>query len=53
MEKLKEKFLKELKPETKIISYAFEIKNWTPYVIIKRNRKLPIYFYKKSGVEKS
>ena len=50
MGKLKEKFLKELKPETKIISYAFEIKNWTPYMIIKENKKLPIYFYKKSGV---
>ncbi len=45
MEKLKEKFIKELKPGTKVISYAFEIKNWSPYVVIKENKKLPIYFY--------
>lgn len=53
MEKLKDKFLNELKSETKIISYAFEIKDWMPYAIIRKNGKLPIYFYKKSVVEKS
>ena len=46
MEKLKNKFLKELKSEARIISYAFEIRDWTPYMIIKEKRKLPIYFYK-------
>jgi len=46
MEKLEDKFLKELKSEARIISYAFEIRDWTPYMIIKEKRKLPIYFYK-------
>lgn len=45
MEKLKDKFIKELKSGTKIISYAFEIKDWKPYAVIKKYKKLPIYFY--------
>lgn len=36
---LKEKFDKELKPGTKIISYAFEIKNWHKPEIIYTNGK--------------
>lgn len=47
MERLKEKFEKELSPETKIISYAFEIDGWKPYAIIKDNKKPSVYFYKK------
>lgn len=47
IERLKKKLEKELKPGTRVISYAFEIKNWTPYAIIQGNRKLPVYFYKK------
>lgn len=46
MEKLRQKFEKELKSGTRIISYAFEIKDWTPYTMIKGNQKLPVYFYK-------
>ncbi len=45
MEKLKKKFIRELKPKTKIISYAFEIKGWTPQTIIKQNKKLFTYLY--------
>jgi len=36
---LKEKFDKELKPGTKIISYGFEIKNWRPAKIIYTNKE--------------
>ena len=36
---LKEKFDKELKPGTKIISYAFQIKNWREAEIIYTNDK--------------
>ena len=46
MEKVKKKFLIELKPGTKIISYAFEIKSWKSYETIKKQGKLPVYFYK-------
>ncbi len=46
MEKLKDKFIKELKPETKIISFAFQIKGWVPYAVIQGGRKPPVYFYK-------
>ncbi|MEK7635724.1 MAG: methyltransferase domain-containing protein [Patescibacteria group bacterium] len=46
MEKLKDKFSKELKSGSKIISYAFEIEGWMPYAKIEENKKLPIYFYK-------
>lgn len=45
MEKLKSKFLKELRPGAKIISYVFEIKGWNPYVVIKENGNAPLYFY--------
>lgn len=47
---LREKFDKELKPGTKVISYAFEIKNWHKPEIIytnKKNKKLgKIFVYK-------
>lgn len=46
MQKIKEKFLSELKPGTKIISYAFKIKGWESYAIIKKQGRLPVYFYK-------
>lgn len=36
---LKEKFERELKPGTKIISYAFEVKNWHKPEIIYTNEK--------------
>ncbi|MFA5098760.1 MAG: hypothetical protein WC461_00885 [Candidatus Paceibacterota bacterium] len=45
MERVKEKFLSGLKPKTKIISYAFEIKGWEPYAVIKKPGKLSVYFY--------
>jgi len=44
MNSLKEKFDKELKPETKIISYTFEAKNWRKPKIIYTNKE-----NKKSG----
>jgi SAM-dependent methyltransferase len=34
MKRLKEKFLRELRPGTKIISYAFAIKGWEPEKVI-------------------
>lgn len=45
LEKLKNKFLKDLEPGTKIISYAFEISGWTPYKIIEMQNKPKVYFY--------
>ena len=50
MDSLKEKFDKELKPRTKIISYVFEAKDWREPKIIytnKENKKLgKIFVYK-------
>lgn len=34
MEKLRPKFEEELKPEAKVISYAFKIKDWQPKMIV-------------------
>lgn len=45
MERLKSKFLKELKPGTRIISYVFEIKEWNPYAVFRESGKAPLYFY--------
>ncbi len=39
LESLKEKFNKELRPGTKVISYAFQIKNWHKPKIIYTNKK--------------
>ncbi len=45
--KLKAKLIKELKPGTKIISYAFEFKDWQPVTQDKPNKKeVSIYLYK-------
>jgi len=44
--KLKDKFRKELKPGSKIFSVAFTIPNLKPEKIIKKEKCLPIYFYK-------
>lgn len=44
MEKLKEKFLKEMQPKSRIISYDFKIKDWQPKKIKKIGRST-IYFY--------
>jgi predicted RNA methylase len=41
--KLEEKLLKELKPETRIVSYQFEFKGLDPIEIDEENK---IYFYK-------
>lgn len=44
MEPLKHKFDKELKPGTKVISYAFEIKNWhKPKIVNDKHGKMFIY----------
>lgn len=46
MERLKGKFVLELKPGTRVISCAFSIRDWTPEIIDKpTNRDLPIYSY--------
>lgn len=46
MGRLKPKLEKELKPETKIVSYAFSIPGWKPEKIVKVDEKTsPIYLY--------
>jgi ribosomal protein L11 methylase PrmA len=46
MEKLKGKFKKELKPGTRIVSYAFSIPGWKPEKVVKVNEKTsPIFLY--------
>lgn len=47
MVKLKEKFIKECKPGTKIISYQFSVPEMNPFKVIdlKNNKKDKIYFY--------
>ena len=49
MRKLKEKFEKELKPGTLIISNTFQIPGWEPKQIINLRDlyRTPIYFYEK------
>ncbi len=46
--KLVEKLERELKPGTKVISYAFPIKEWSPKKIDQTNKKdIAIYLYEK------
>lgn len=45
MTKLKEKFARELRPGTKVISYAFEIPGWTPSASVASKNKQPVYIY--------
>ena len=47
IERLKIKLEKELKKETKVISFCFPVKGWTPYLIIKKEKQLPVYFYRR------
>jgi len=44
--KLKAKLEKELKPDTKVIVYAWPIQGWTPIKIDQTPNSLPIYSYK-------
>lgn len=45
--RVKEKFEKELKPGTRVLSYSFPIENWNPVVVSRPTEKdLPIYLYK-------
>lgn len=47
MAKLKDKFEKELKPGTRVISFVFHIDGWTPEIIDKpKDKDLPIYLYR-------
>ncbi len=47
MARLKPKFEKELKPKTKIVSYAFSIPGWKPEKTVKVDKKTsPIYLYR-------
>ena len=45
--KLKEKFEKELKPNTKIIVYVWGIKGWEPKKIDKEEKRPKIYLYER------
>lgn len=46
MKKLDEKFRKELKQGTKIISYSFSMPNWTAKIVDKPDKKsIPIFVY--------
>ena len=47
IEKMKEKFDKELKPGTKIISFGFPIKEWKAEKIIQGENLPKVYFYKR------
>lgn len=44
--KLKEKFVQELQPGTKIISFSFAIPDWTPAQVINAGAGRKIYIYK-------
>lgn len=46
LENLKDKFLKEPKPGTKIVSFGFEIKGWLIYNKEVYKNKFTVYFYK-------
>ena len=46
MLKLRDKFEKELKPGTKIISYAFHIEGWQPKKIIQNGYPGKVFLYK-------
>jgi len=39
LEQLKQKFEKELKPGSKLISFGFQIKDWAPIEIVQTNKK--------------
>ncbi len=44
--KLKSKFENELKKGARVISYAFEVKGWTPLKIIRKENIPPVFIYK-------
>ena len=46
MERLKSKFLEELRPGTRIVSYAFSIKGWKPEEIISDFPPGKVFLYK-------
>jgi len=45
MQKLKGKFLRELKPGAQVISFAFKIEGWQPQNVLQGNGLPPVYFY--------
>lgn len=45
MQKLKEKFARELKPGTRVISFAFKIDGWEPKYVLRGNNLPPVFFY--------
>ena len=48
MEKLKSKFVKEIKPGARVVSYAFDIKGWEKTKIDKPNeKKAAVYLYQR------
>lgn len=46
MKKLKPKFQKEIKPNCRIVSYAFKIPDWKPSQISKAAKETSIYLYR-------
>ena len=49
MEKLKEKFARELKPGTRVVSRAFKLHDWTPVSRFQfAPRTMPVYLYIKA-----
>lgn len=48
LKKFQKKFDKELKPETRIVSYAFSIGDWKPLKVVPRKNKISrIFIYEK------
>lgn len=50
MPRLKDKFEKELKPGTRVISYAFPIPGWTPTLRLKPTPRKVIHVYVKKDI---
>ena len=46
LKKLKQKFERELQPNTKIISFYFQIPDLIPYKTIETHNQPPVFFYK-------
>lgn len=46
-DKLKQKLEKELKPGTKIISYAFDVPGWQPVKVDDLKERVKVYLYKR------
>jgi len=47
MDRLREKFDKELKRGARVVSYAFPIEGYEPYAVIRRPKTPAVFFYRK------